>query len=124
MVGIIKRPLKFKSDAVFDVIKRTEMVENLFLDILHLIYMINEIKRKYLHTQQTTGTGGEYNVTFEDMEEKRKLLLWLQKKRQKEMKKIRNLIFKGEMEFTPRTTRKAKKWWPLDYGWEIDYQWW
>ncbi|CAG9577653.1 unnamed protein product [Danaus chrysippus] len=125
MVWNIKRPMIFKSDAVFDIMKRLEMVQNIFLDILHLTYMINEISKKYAYLSQSTGPGaGNYTEDFEDMENKRKLLLWMQKKRQKEMKKIRNMIFKGEVQFTQSTRKKPKKMWPLDYGWEIDYKWW
>ncbi|CAH0730921.1 unnamed protein product, partial [Brenthis ino] len=130
MVGLIQHLYEFPSDVVFDVIKTTELVQKLFLEIYHLVNTVNEIPRKYshmeeFHVQNPSVSRDELKNSQKNFERLQRERQRQRKKKQKEMKKQRELFLKGQGNRVPQKPKKPpNKWWPIDYGWEIDYQWW
>ena len=128
MVVIIQHHYDYPIDLLFDIIKSTELIQKLFLEIYHLVNMFHEIARKYSHMP-------EFHIKSEqstqDLENALKRILENQrnmeretKKKMKEWKKQWQLYMKGLTLMRPSPKPKPKnRWWPIDYGWEIDYYW-
>lgn len=128
MVGHVKKPIDYTSDVLFDAIKQTELIQKLFLEIYHLVNMVNEIPRKYSHMPEFTHHDTlDTSMIIEaqnKLEENQKRREKEKRKKLKEMKKERELYMKGEIkEMKPIAKKPRNKWWPIDYGWEIDYYW-
>ncbi|CAG4969713.1 unnamed protein product [Colias eurytheme] len=129
MVHSLKGPAdpKARHNSLFITIKRLEFVQKLFLEIYHLVNMMHEINRKYknLLLQESAIMGGETDLTevnraLEQIEYNRKLQA---KKRKKQMQKMQRQKKYGYIEINFPSPKGNNKWWPLDYGWEIDYYW-
>ncbi|CAH4033192.1 unnamed protein product [Pieris brassicae] len=135
MVAQIKGPYEEheNSPGVAFATKRCEYVQKLFFEIFHLCNIVHEIEKKWaesLNREKRRITGEDDGM---DGDEKRRIIeaaiassraarLREMKKRRKWRKQkdkfglIANLIKKKDR-------RPQNKWWPLDYGWEIDYYW-
>ncbi|XP_048003135.1 uncharacterized protein LOC125239553 isoform X3 [Leguminivora glycinivorella] len=114
-------------------------VQNAYLKIYHLTHMMHEIDPKY-----NTENGGQIsldymNVVFQSktpsyyntsgfeyteqlnairearVKERRKKVMREKRIRQKEMDTM-NKVYPG-------TIKTTTNWWPMNYGWDIDYYW-
>ncbi|XP_046975981.1 uncharacterized protein LOC124542092 [Vanessa cardui] len=129
MVIHVLKPMEYISDVLFETLVHTELVQKLFLEIYHLVNMVHEIAAKYKASyvkkssdkhQYDRSVVVEHNFR---VQENARLRERDRKKRLKQLNKERKLYLKGLSLFGPRTTKKPSKWWPIDYGWEIDYYW-
>ncbi|CAH2083684.1 unnamed protein product [Euphydryas editha] len=100
-----------------------EEIEHHYWEIDHLTKMLHEIERKYHidtelneeYVEAVTHTSGgsippQYAGVLTRKTTKRK--------RMKMDKYIENLAKSSSTK-----KRKTKRWWPIEYGWEIDYYW-
>ncbi|CAF4942538.1 unnamed protein product [Pieris macdunnoughi] len=136
MVLQIKGPYEERenSPGVAFATKRCEYVQKLFFEIFQLCNMVHEIEKKWSESlirerKRITGEDGEGI----DGEERRKrieaAIANSRAARLKEIKKRRKWR-KQKDKFGlianvqgNKDRRPKNKWWPLDYGWEIDYYW-
>ncbi|KAG6463140.1 hypothetical protein O3G_MSEX013692 [Manduca sexta] len=129
MVEHVKRPMESKADSVFATLKRTELIQKLYFEIFHLVNMAHEIPKKYSYmeefremlTQVDLDELLRHEQWIKDNERQRKLNMKFEKKR---MQQMRELFLKAKIKsYSPVQQKKYNKWWPIDYGWEIDYYW-
>ncbi|XP_050360339.1 uncharacterized protein LOC126780115 [Nymphalis io] len=127
MVLLVIKPIDYISDVVLETLKHTELIQSLFLEIYHLVQMLHEIMRKY-KTFKEFSDKMQYDRTVIDEYNKKLKMNQLEREKErkrkiKEMKKRTKLFMKGIINIAPPKTKPKNKWWPIDYGWEIDYYW-
>ncbi|XP_041983595.1 uncharacterized protein LOC121736461 isoform X1 [Aricia agestis] len=126
MVETARHPLDFNSDTVIDTLRATELVQRLFFEIYHLVNIIHEIPKKYGRMPEFSGHGG-YDPTKIAETEKRIARLERERRRRKRkwLKEMLNMQALGQLAQIAhrKPVRPGNKWWPIDYGWEIDYYW-
>ncbi|KAL4708893.1 hypothetical protein ACJJTC_001692 [Scirpophaga incertulas] len=123
MVETVKRPMQMKSYSLFDHIKRTELNQNLYFEVYHLVNMAHEILRKY---QQSSKLHQDIQPDFENPIIYKKQVA--ENEREKNRIKMDKIAKKKNSKVMDRFKKEKKKkvynnWWPNDYGWEIDYYW-
>ncbi|XP_063836162.1 uncharacterized protein LOC135085305 [Ostrinia nubilalis] len=127
MVYHVKHPMEHQSDNVFETLRHLELVEHLGQEIYHLSHMIHEIPRKYRQIPEFANLEKEIDMAkvqeeMKNLKEQERLQKREKKKAAKVLKKLRELAMaQGQKVNYPPKIRN--KWWPIDYGWEIDYYW-
>ncbi|XP_069364619.1 uncharacterized protein [Maniola hyperantus] len=121
MVGLAQREEKFKMDSLFETIKHTELIQKLFFEIFHLVNMFHEISKKYSHAPSEEDQIKKILERQKEIDSIRKIE---KKKRMKQLKKDREMFKKQGKVMDKKDRKPGNRWWPIDYGWEVDYQWW
>lgn len=119
-VSLFMRPRLY----LIEIILYLEEIEHHFWEINHISNMMHEIERKYdvendlksefKEAPVTIGTtfGPDIPSEYQEAKTKRK------SKRTKTFK-----IDRYVSNYLMSTRKRTTKWWPIDYGWEIDYYW-
>ncbi|XP_023949926.2 uncharacterized protein LOC112054388 [Bicyclus anynana] len=144
MVGIAQKTTQSKMDAVMQVMKYMERVQQQFQELHHLVNMMHEIETKYGYRPQEHRPDyipevyAEADDMIKRIDEINKIRHLEKIEKLREAQKIRDALmgkistsanFSGHTT-TRRTPRDryrgngtGSRWWPIDYGWEIDYKW-
>ncbi|XP_026748109.1 uncharacterized protein LOC113509043 isoform X2 [Trichoplusia ni] len=125
-----KRPIEFHSDNFFNTLKRTELIQVLYFEIYHLVRMMHEIPVKYDAEEEFTKKEKK-KPTKQELYDTKKSIEEMQKRREREKRKRRKLNAKLREAFDRgmalskygKKRDPYNKWWPVDYGWEIDHWW-
>ncbi|CAK1553254.1 unnamed protein product [Leptosia nina] len=107
-----------------------EELEHLYWDIDHLYGMIHEIERKYRIKDNRNFVPDYLETTTLDPAEEEATMTTLfmptARQKQKKLRREEKMRFKWKLDalMTGSTRKRSTRWWwPLEYGWEIDYWW-
>lgn len=131
MVELFKYAHTNKNNDINFALFSVEWVQKLFFEVFHMVNMIHEVPRKYVDQKEFTVEDkkqkkmgdAQYLEALERMEKYRREREKRKRDMMKFMQKSKNLSELGNMGFTRKPAKPMNKWWPINYGWEIEDQW-
>ena len=119
-ISVIMRPQLY----LLEMVLYLEEIEHHFWEINHISNMMHEIERKY-------DVEGDLNSEFKEEAKTETPSFgpgipsdYFEPKTKKKSKRTKTFKIDRYISNHMLSTRKrTTKWWPLDYGWEIDYYW-
>ncbi|KAJ0184008.1 hypothetical protein K1T71_000431 [Dendrolimus kikuchii] len=125
-----KMNVQYKSTYPFDALRKLQHVEIAYYEGYHLVQMMHEIVRKYWYEDEfdqsrPSKPRGKRETQVGLPAPNIKEMLENIKKREKQRKKEMKKFYKKNRGQNNTVTRKKiyNKYWPIDYGWELQYDW-
>ncbi|XP_041983596.1 uncharacterized protein LOC121736461 isoform X2 [Aricia agestis] len=98
-------------------------IEQLYWDVQHLSNMLHEVERKYNISSPMDVEYVEETTRAEDRWASMPHKIRLRATKRKKYKRKHKSQAWEDLQPEPPKPQNKNKWWPIDYGWEIDYYW-